>query len=146
MTVTIGGWSEMCRHLSLSDKASSLAEAVCKYCVPPFKCSHLSYLNIWDSKSYCFHSDLVVTLCVGVPTGKNYSGSSQRPECALGKRWHLHYLSLDHYTPNSWGADSKSAPQFSKGTERHSVGCQARKENLKYEKKCILTLSELSSK
>lgn len=64
-----------CLRFSFSNRVSNMAEALCKYGEHPFKGSHLRYLNIRDSKSYCLCSDSRVTLCVGVPAGKNYLGS-----------------------------------------------------------------------
>lgn len=52
-----------------------MTTGLCMLSLHPFKCSHLRYLNKRDSKSYCFHSDLRVTLHVGVPAGENYLGS-----------------------------------------------------------------------
>lgn len=36
----------MSLRFSFSDGANDMAEALCKYCVHPFKCFHLRYLNM----------------------------------------------------------------------------------------------------
>lgn len=55
-----------------------------KRCVRPFRSSHLRYLNMGDSKSYGFHSDVVVALCVECEQG-TMTRKLAEPRVCLGE-------------------------------------------------------------
>lgn len=79
----------------------------CKRCVRLFRCPHLRYLTTGDSKSYCFHSVLVVTLCVGVRAGNHDSEASRAPSVPWGRgdtyficHWTIIHQTAGVLTPN----------------------------------------------
>lgn len=72
----------------------------------PFRCSHLRYLNTGDRESYCFHSNLVVTLCVGVRTNHD-SEASRALSVPWGRgdtyficQWTIIHQTAEVLTPN----------------------------------------------
>ena len=74
-----------CLRFSFSNRVSNMAEALCKYGEHPFKGSHLRYLNIRDSKSYCLLFRFESNTVCGSASWEKLPGKLAEPRVCLGE-------------------------------------------------------------